>query len=103
MTIGGAQRMAGGEPIDVVQPTPARAVLGGSAATPPARTRPAAVEAAQAAAPVWRALPFDERAAIFLRAAELLAGAVAGHAQRGHDARPVEVLRTRPRSTRPAS
>ncbi|MCW2772400.1 MAG: 1-pyrroline-5-carboxylate dehydrogenase [Nocardioides sp.] len=34
----------------------------------------AAVAAARAAAPAWRALPFDERAAVFLRAAELLSG-----------------------------
>lgn len=33
-----------------------------------------AVDAAVAAAPAWRALPFDERAAILLRAADLLAG-----------------------------
>ena len=30
--------------------------------------------AAKAAAPAWAALPFDERAAVFLRAADLLAG-----------------------------
>jgi 1-pyrroline-5-carboxylate dehydrogenase len=34
----------------------------------------AAVEAAQQAAPDWAAMSFDDRAAIFLRAAELLAG-----------------------------
>ncbi|MGH4023752.1 MAG: L-glutamate gamma-semialdehyde dehydrogenase, partial [Pseudonocardiaceae bacterium] len=34
----------------------------------------AAVRAAMAAAPAWRALPFDERAAILLRAADLAAG-----------------------------
>ena len=34
----------------------------------------AALEAARRAAPRWRALPYDERAAVFLRAAELLAG-----------------------------
>ncbi|MGY2704829.1 L-glutamate gamma-semialdehyde dehydrogenase [Nocardioides sp. HB32] len=34
----------------------------------------AAVDAARSAAPAWRALPFDERAAVFLRAAELVAG-----------------------------
>jgi acyl-CoA reductase-like NAD-dependent aldehyde dehydrogenase len=33
-----------------------------------------AIEAAAVAAPAWRALPFDERAAVFLRAADLLAG-----------------------------
>ena len=34
----------------------------------------AAIEAAQAARADWAALPFDERAAVFLRAADLLAG-----------------------------
>ena len=34
----------------------------------------AAVEAAQAARPAWSRLPFDQRASVFLRAAELLAG-----------------------------
>lgn len=34
----------------------------------------AAIAAAQAAAPGWAETPFDERAAVFLRAAELLAG-----------------------------
>ncbi len=34
----------------------------------------AAVEAAKAAAPEWRALSFDDRAAILLKAAELLSG-----------------------------
>jgi 1-pyrroline-5-carboxylate dehydrogenase len=33
-----------------------------------------AIDAATAAAPAWRSLPFDERAAVFLRAADLLAG-----------------------------
>ncbi|MFD1498874.1 aldehyde dehydrogenase family protein [Streptosporangium lutulentum] len=32
----------------------------------------AAIDAALKAAPAWRALSFDERAAIFLRAADLL-------------------------------
>ncbi|MEU8021040.1 L-glutamate gamma-semialdehyde dehydrogenase [Micromonospora haikouensis] len=73
MTIAGEQRMAGGDPIDVVQPHRHAHVLGvtGHATHDDAR---AAVAAAKAAAPMWRALPFAERAAIFLRAAELLAG-----------------------------
>ncbi|MEU2125116.1 L-glutamate gamma-semialdehyde dehydrogenase, partial [Nocardia niwae] len=55
-----------------------------TSAEAPARTTPALSErpaswpapprAASAAAPGWRALPFAERAAIFLRAADLLAG-----------------------------
>lgn len=34
----------------------------------------AAIEAAMAAKRDWAAMPFDERAAVFLRAADLLAG-----------------------------
>lgn len=73
MTIDGRQRMAAGEPIDVVQPHRHRHVLGvtHNATTADAA---AAVDAAKRAAPVWRDLPFSERAAVFLRAADLLAG-----------------------------
>ncbi|WP_428961777.1 L-glutamate gamma-semialdehyde dehydrogenase [Micromonospora fluostatini] len=73
MTIAGERRMAGGDPIDVVQPHRHAHVLGvtGHATHDDAR---AAVGAAKEAAPAWRALPFEERAAVFLRAAELLAG-----------------------------
>jgi 1-pyrroline-5-carboxylate dehydrogenase len=72
MTIGGEQRMAGGEPIDVVQPHDRHHVLGVSAQ---ATTKDVAdaVSAAKLAAPAWRELPFDERAAILLRAADLAA------------------------------
>ncbi|MGD1012291.1 MAG: L-glutamate gamma-semialdehyde dehydrogenase [Acidimicrobiales bacterium] len=73
LTIGGKRRMAGGERFNVVQPHDRGHVLGESAH---ATTKDAAdaVGAAKAAAPAWRDLPFDERAAIFLRAADLLAG-----------------------------
>ncbi|GAA3139399.1 L-glutamate gamma-semialdehyde dehydrogenase [Planomonospora alba] len=73
MTIGGEQRMAGGAPIDVVQPHAHAAVLGRTAEATAADVQ-AAIDAALAAAPAWRATPFEERAAVFLRAAELLAG-----------------------------
>nr|WP_062330317.1 L-glutamate gamma-semialdehyde dehydrogenase [Herbidospora sakaeratensis] len=73
MTIGGERRMAGGAPIRVVQPHNHASVLGTTNDATPADVQ-AAVSAALAAAPAWRALSFDERAAIFLRAAELLAG-----------------------------
>jgi 1-pyrroline-5-carboxylate dehydrogenase len=73
MTIGGRQRMAGGERVDVVQPHRHSSVLGTTAQATAADVR-AAVEAATGAAPAWRDLPFDERAAVLLRAAELLAG-----------------------------
>ncbi|MEV0132887.1 L-glutamate gamma-semialdehyde dehydrogenase [Dactylosporangium sp. NPDC050688] len=73
MTIDGRQRMAAGDPIDVVQPHRHRHVLGvtHNATTADAA---AAVDAAKRAAPAWRDLPFSERAAVFLRAADLLAG-----------------------------
>jgi 1-pyrroline-5-carboxylate dehydrogenase len=73
MTIGGERRMAGGTPIDVVQPHNRHHVLGtmGSAGAADAR---AAIDAARAAAPGWRAMTFDDRAAILLKAADLLAG-----------------------------
>ena len=73
MRINGESRMGGGEPIDVVQPHRHAAVLGTmrNATHDDAR---AAVAAAKAAAPAWRAMSFDDRAAIILRAADLLAG-----------------------------
>ncbi|KWX03475.1 1-pyrroline-5-carboxylate dehydrogenase [Carbonactinospora thermoautotrophica] len=72
-TIGGEQRMGAGEPIDVVQPHNRHHVLGTLRNSTQAEAR-AAIEAALAAAPAWRAMSFDDRAAIFLRAADLLAG-----------------------------
>jgi 1-pyrroline-5-carboxylate dehydrogenase len=72
MTIAGVQRMGTGEAIDVVQPHRHAAVLGTTAQASAADVE-AAVEAALRAAPAWRDLPFDERAAVFLRAADLLA------------------------------
>jgi 1-pyrroline-5-carboxylate dehydrogenase len=73
MTIGGRQRMGGGPPIDVVQPHRHEHVLGviHNATHDDAA---AAVAAAKQAAAMWRDLPFAERAAIFLRAADLLSG-----------------------------
>ncbi|MGH3693288.1 MAG: L-glutamate gamma-semialdehyde dehydrogenase [Pseudonocardiaceae bacterium] len=73
MTIGGVQRMATGEPFDVVAPHRHAHVLGTSAQAEHSDVADA-VRAAMDAAPAWRELPFDERAAILLRAAELLAG-----------------------------
>jgi 1-pyrroline-5-carboxylate dehydrogenase len=71
MTIGGVQRMAGGPRVEVVQPHRHSAVLGTTAQA--TRTDvAAAIDAALASAPAWRELPFDERSAIFLRAADLL-------------------------------
>jgi 1-pyrroline-5-carboxylate dehydrogenase len=72
-TIGGRQRMAGGEPFDVVQPHRHAAVLGTSAHATHADAQEAVRSAAEAA-PAWRNLSFDDRAAVFLKAADLLAG-----------------------------
>jgi 1-pyrroline-5-carboxylate dehydrogenase len=71
--IGGRRRMPGGEPFSVVAPHDHERVLGTSAHGNQADTR-AAIDAALAAAPAWRALSFDDRASVLLRAADLLSG-----------------------------
>ena len=71
--IGGAHRMGGGTRADVVQPHRHSARLG-TFTNAERSDATAAIEAAIAAKPGWEATPFDERAAIFLRAADLLAG-----------------------------
>jgi 1-pyrroline-5-carboxylate dehydrogenase len=65
--------MGGGDAGTVVEPHNYRHVLGdfGNATDGDVA---AAIEAARRAAPGWRELSFDDRAAIFLKAAELLAG-----------------------------
>jgi 1-pyrroline-5-carboxylate dehydrogenase len=73
MTVGGHQRMAGGEPVDVVAPHNHRQVLG-TLHNATEQDVAAAIDAAAAAAPAWRALSFDDRAAIMLKAADLLSG-----------------------------
>jgi 1-pyrroline-5-carboxylate dehydrogenase len=73
MVIGGQERMGGGDRVDVVQPHNHGARLGTFAGATAQDARDA-VEAALAAAPAWRATSFDDRAAIILRAAELLSG-----------------------------
>ncbi|TYP81279.1 L-glutamate gamma-semialdehyde dehydrogenase [Blastococcus xanthinilyticus] len=72
-TIGGRQRMAGGSRFDVVQPHRHAAVLGTSAHSTHGDAQDA-VRCAKEAAPAWQELSFDDRAAVFLRAADLLAG-----------------------------
>src|SRR3954468_18986599 len=72
-TLGGRQRMAGGERFDVVQPHRHSAVLGTSAHATPADAEEA-IRCAKDAAPAWADLSFDDRAAVFLKAADLLAG-----------------------------
>jgi 1-pyrroline-5-carboxylate dehydrogenase len=72
-TIGGEKVNGGGTEIPVVQPHNHRHVLGvlRNSTRSDAQT---AIDAAAAAAPGWRDLAFDDRAAVLLRAADLLAG-----------------------------
>ncbi len=71
--IGGVHRTASGSIENVVQPHRHAAVLG-SYANADRTDVSDAIDASAAAAPGWRELPFDERAAVFLRAADLLSG-----------------------------
>ncbi len=71
--IGGTHRMGGGERFDVVQPHRHGATLG-TLANAEHSDAAAAIDAAMAAKDAWANTPFDERAAVFLRAADLLAG-----------------------------
>ena len=71
--IGGIHRMGGGARTDVVQPHRHAARLGTFTNAEHADAT-AAIDAAIAAKADWEATPFDERAAVFLRAADLLAG-----------------------------
>jgi 1-pyrroline-5-carboxylate dehydrogenase len=71
--IGGKHTMGNGRHIDVVQPHRHSARLGTMTNAEHADAS-AAIEAAMAAKNDWAALPFDERAAVFLRAADLLSG-----------------------------
>ncbi len=72
-TIGGNRVMGKGARIEVRQPHAHRKVLGVTRGATKADAG-AAVDAAMAAAPAWRDLSFDDRAAILLKAADLLAG-----------------------------
>ncbi|WP_329490040.1 L-glutamate gamma-semialdehyde dehydrogenase [Kitasatospora sp. NBC_01246] len=73
MTINGERRLGGGTEIHVVQPHNHAARLGTLRNATQADAQDA-IDAALAAAPAWQALSFDSRAAIFLRAADLLVG-----------------------------
>jgi 1-pyrroline-5-carboxylate dehydrogenase len=73
MTVGGTRRMGSGERIDVVQPHNRSAVLGSLHDATVDDVR-GALDAAKAAAADWRSMPFDDRAAILLKAADLLSG-----------------------------
>ncbi|MFE3280305.1 L-glutamate gamma-semialdehyde dehydrogenase [Nocardia sp. NPDC059239] len=71
--IGGEHRRSAGPSVDVVQPHRHTSVLGTLASATPGDVEDA-IAAATAAAPTWRELSFDDRAAVFLRAADLLSG-----------------------------
>ena len=71
--IGGKRRNGGGAEMKVVQPHDHAHVLG-TLKNSTVKDAEAAVKAANDAAPAWRAMPFDERCAIILKAADLLAG-----------------------------
>ena len=73
MMIGGVRRHGGGEPFEVVRPDRHAHVLGRGRGASHADAE-AALQACRRAAGPWRRLPFDDRAAILLRAADLLAG-----------------------------
>jgi 1-pyrroline-5-carboxylate dehydrogenase len=73
LALGGRRRMAGGDRVDVVQPHRRSAVLGVLAESTPDDVSEA-IDVALAAAPGWRNLTFDDRAAVFLKAADLLTG-----------------------------
>jgi 1-pyrroline-5-carboxylate dehydrogenase len=72
-SIGGRKVKGGGEEIPVVQPHKHSHVLGVIKNSTQKDAR-AAIDAAAQAAPEWRAMSFDDRAAILLKAADLLAG-----------------------------
>ncbi|MFA6574133.1 MAG: L-glutamate gamma-semialdehyde dehydrogenase [Nocardioides sp.] len=71
--IGGRKRSGGGEEIKVVQPHDHQHVLGVMKGSTQADAQ-AAVKAAAKAAPDWAAMSMDDRCAILLKAADLLAG-----------------------------
>ena len=72
-TIAGKRVMGTGKKIDVRQPHAKRKILG-TLRNATVQDAQAAVDAAKAAAPGWRELSFDDRAAVLLKAAELLSG-----------------------------
>ncbi|WKY53664.1 L-glutamate gamma-semialdehyde dehydrogenase [Nocardia seriolae] len=73
LVIGGKHQPGGGKRLGISMPHRHRHVLGTYTDTTHDEAR-AAIAAATAAAPGWRAMPFEERAAVLLRAADLLAG-----------------------------
>src|ERR1700722_16800695 len=74
MSIGGRAVMGSGERVPVVKPHDFRHVLGELGNATDEDVAAAGAAAGGSAARAWRALSFDDRAAVFLRAADLLAG-----------------------------
>lgn len=72
-TIGGQRVRGTGAEVTVVQPHARHSVLG-TLRNGTGEEAQAGIDAAMAAAPGWRDLSFDDRAAILLKAADLLAG-----------------------------
>jgi 1-pyrroline-5-carboxylate dehydrogenase len=72
-TIDGVSKPASGDSFDVTMPSDHSHILGHSAHATRADAMEA-IDAALAAAPRWTELGFEQRAAVFLRAADLLAG-----------------------------
>jgi 1-pyrroline-5-carboxylate dehydrogenase len=72
-TIDGVGKPASGEAFDVTMPSDHSHILGRAAHATQADANEA-IDAALAAAPGWADLGFEQRAAVFLRAADLLAG-----------------------------
>ena len=72
-TINGVSRPASGDSFDVTMPSDHSHILGHSAHATRADAMEA-IDAALTAAPRWAELGFEQRAAVFLRAADLLAG-----------------------------
>ncbi|MBF6355318.1 L-glutamate gamma-semialdehyde dehydrogenase [Nocardia higoensis] len=73
LVVGGKHRPGTGDRHAILAPHRRDLLLGTYTDTTHAEAE-TAIETAVAAGPGWRELPFDERAAVFLRAAELLAG-----------------------------
>ena len=73
MTVGGVKRHGRGAPIEVHQPH-AKATLLGVTHDSTAEDAQDAIAASREAAPQWRDMSYDDRAAIFLKASSLLAG-----------------------------
>ncbi len=71
--VNGRRRTGGGAEMKVVQPHDHQHVLA-TFKNSSTKDADAAVKAALDAAPMWREMPFDERCAVLLKAADLLAG-----------------------------